>query len=170
MDWLDLLLLAAFVLFPLLQQLLERGRRSSTPPSEPMDTDSQTGPSPIEGERTRQVGLPAEWGGWTPERIEDLDDEERSVEDEEAAEPISPYAATPRPDIPMSTADTVVSLEQLHVDRVAERARFHQQDSSAQLAARAAPVPRLVAMLRGRRRLREAIVVSEVLGPPKSLR
>lgn len=166
MSWVDVLLIAAFVLFPLIQQLLERSRRSQLPPEE----GSQESASPIETEPT---GTP--WGmggeGWTAdEAAEPVGGEELQDEEEEGLrEAESPYGTLARPDVPMSTSVNVVSLEPLHVDHVTEHDRLHRRAVPPALPPTRRPGS-LRDSLRGRRELRRAVILAEVLGPPKALR
>lgn len=63
----------------------------------------------------------------------------------------------------------VVSLEPLVVDREREHLRLHQREKAPPPRARRRAAPALDASLRGKGDLRRAIILSEVLGPPKSL-
>lgn len=164
MSWVDVLLIAAFVLFPLIQQLLERSRRSQLPP----DEGSEEGAPPIE---TAPTGTP--WGmegeGWTPDEASEPVGGEELAEAEGLRAAESPYGTLARPDVPMSTSVNVVSLEPLHVDHGTEHDRLHRRAVPPPLPPTRRPGS-LRDSLRGRRELRRAVILAEVLGPPKALR
>ncbi len=82
-----------------------------------------------------------------------------------------PVMAPQAPPSPPPSPPQVVSLEALEVDRTAEHARFHER-----YVVRPVPNVRhqqqapLAALMQDGSELRRAIILSEVLGPPRALR
>jgi hypothetical protein len=191
MDWIELLLVAVFFGAPLLGRLFQR-----QPPAPPPPIPRSEAPGYAEGPADLQPRLPAPeratlptpvggwsagWGQWpegAPEAAEDeeyTEDEEAIVGDHDLAadsihtreaislEPVtaSEVALRPLPEAP-------VGLDTLEVDRGREHLRFHDKYFKA-----APPPPRpdrLADHLRSRDEVRRAILLAEVLGPPRSLR
>lgn len=174
MNLFEILIVLLFIVLPLLQQVLGRKKDPELPPAEgEEDAEPETARrggtarSPASaappGERsTGEEGWSVDWGAWPAEP-----DEEELVE-VEAEEP--PVEAT-QPRRPRQARDepTVVSLEPLHVDRKAEHARFHARTVHVLPPIRPRQ-PRVAALLRGRGGLRNAVLLSEVLGLPTAFR
>lgn len=173
MDIGDLLFLL-FILLPLLSQLFTRRKGEPELPPPPREDEGWSEPAPEP--RASTATVPADrpfilepeggWGDWAVDVPEGDQSEEGLLPEELGAEEEA---------VRVSEAERVevqvVSMEPLHVDRPAEHARLHR--AMAQVAARRPARPRapaLSAALAGREELRRAILVSEVLGPPKSLR
>ncbi len=194
MDWIELLLVAVFFGAPLLGRLFQR-QPPAPPPTIPR-TDSPgyaepparlpvpagtTLPAPERATLPTPVGgWSAGWGQWPEGAPEDAEDEEE-VEDEEAivgdhdlaadsihtreAISLEPVTATEVALRPLPEAPVALDAE---VDRSREHLRFHDKYFKP-----APPPPRLDRLadhLRSRAEVRRAILLAEVLGPPRSLR
>lgn len=148
MNWFELLLLFFFVVLPLLQQLLQgRGGRDEGDP--PLG-----GEAPETADQSLPEDWSAGWGAWPG----DEDDREQDLPPRPAEPPVPAEPAGP----------TVVSMEDLHVDRKAEQERLRGRPKTLPPPP-AAPPPRLTRLLSGRADLRRAVLLSEILGPPRSL-
>ena len=156
MKW-EILFVLLFVLFPLLQALLGRGGEATRLPSAGEEHD------PFEG--VPRLPIPAE-----AEPFYDEEDhvpgllarrERPAPEPEELHGPpvVSLEPLAPRP-APLRAAHDV------EPSRIAEHARFRRGAQAP--VQRHAPEPRL--RLRGAGDLRRAVLLGEVLGPPRSLR
>jgi hypothetical protein len=191
MNWIELLLVAVFFGAPLLGRLFQRQQpapppvppRSDVPGYAEAPADLQARlPAPARATLPTPVGgWSAGWGQW-PEGAseeeagdeEDTEDEEGIVGDHDLAadsihtreaislEPVtgSEVALRPLPEAP-------VALD-AEVDRSREHLRFHDKYFKA-----APPPPRqdrLADHLRSRAEVRRAILLAEVLGPPRSMR
>lgn len=182
MDFLELLILAAFFLFPLL------GRLFGGKPQEPLPSPEEEEWEPEELEAAARApverpqvlkaedvsGWSAEWGDWPGEekREEKQDEEAQPLEvifpvEAVSMEPVAPEPVPVRAERPVPAA-VPRTLEALRVDRKAEHARFHErvQVAPAPRARRAGGIP---ALLRDPRHLRQAVILAEVLGPPRAL-
>ena len=197
MDLIEILVLLAFIFFPLLQAVLEKLGKGG----------KESLPSPPEGEESgehAQVGAPdpsragdvspgaqeswsTGWGSWpglegttvdveTAEREEALDALEaltaEEVVTEDQADELVGYqerlAAREMPEAARVSVP-VVSMEPLRVDRRAEHRRFHEQVSTAPaLPRRSRPAPLRRALLEPAE-LKRAVLLNEILGPPRSL-
>lgn len=181
MDVVELLILAAFFLFPLLGRLFGgKPQEPLPPPEEEWEPEGEEAPRPpAERPRVFKVedgsGWSAEWGDWPGEEKaeEEQDDEAQPVEvifpvEAISLEPVAPQPVPVRPERPVPAA-VPRTMEALTVDRKAEHARFHQrvQVTPAPPARRAGGIP---ALLRDPRHLRQAVILAEVLGPPRALR
>lgn len=199
MDLIELLLLLAFVFFPLIQALLEKLRKGRGDAQLPPPPQEEVGaPQARVERRSTQVTVPAPpaevpdghgqeewssgWGIWPGEEgsvteareaMEDLSAEEVVTEDQ--ADELIAYqerlAARQMPEAARVTVP-VVSMEPLRVDRKAEHRRLHERLSPV-----ATHQPRLPphaaglgAALRTSDELRRAVLLSEILGPPRALR
>lgn len=190
MNVIEILVLLAFILFPVLQALLERagkGREQDTlPPPEP-DVEEEAParvvvverPQPQTARGSSTEHWSAGWGSWPGEEegeeeiraIEALSAEEVITEDQ-ADELIAFQERYAAQQIPEATRVTVpvVSMEQLRVDRGAEHRRFHDRVAETpRPAPRVAPEP-LRRVLRRPAAVEQAILLAEVLGPPRSMR
>ncbi|MEW5926536.1 MAG: hypothetical protein AB1941_03555 [Gemmatimonadota bacterium] len=192
MDWIELLIVIVFFGAPLLGRILQRGQPAPPPtlpggeapgyaePQAPaLPAPARTGaglPAPA----GRAGGWSAGWGQW-PEVVTE-EDEEELVDDEEgiagdhdlaadsihtreaiSLEPVTEVEGMLRP-LPQA----VVALDTSEVDRAREHLRFHDKYFKA-----APPPPRpdrLADHLRSRAEVRRAVLLAEVLGPPRSLR
>lgn len=184
MSLVELLVLLALVFFPLLQALLEKmgvGRREETLP-EPQESAADPPVATMERPRPAAKGrLPettaeegawsAGWGEWPVETLEDLSEEE--VVTEEEADELIAYqeqlaerggSEAARVTVP------VVSMEPLVVDRSAEHRRFHERVMPPPPPRPRQPGQALDGVLRHPAALRQAIILSEVLGPPRALK
>ncbi len=178
MDLLEVILFLVFVGAPLLGRLLQ-GKTQPPPDSLP----------PFPEEREEREGIPFEipapQGGWSAEweQWPESDEEEkaeapvavlRDAEDEDihtaeavSLEPVTRVEAVRRP-----LPTPVASLDLAEVDRGAEHERFHRK-----IVPRVPRTPRpalrsdgLRDQLRSRSEVRRAVILAEVLGPPRSLR
>ena len=186
MDWIELLLVAVFFGAPLLGRLFQR-----QPPAPPPSLPRSDAPAPPDlqarlpaPERatlpTPVGGWSAGWGQWPEGAPEEAEDEEE-VEDEEAivgdhdlaadsihtreAISLEPVTASEVALRPLPEAPVALDAE---VDRSREHLRFHDKYFKP-----APPPPRLDRLadhLRSRAEVRRAILLAEVLGPPRSLR
>lgn len=187
MNWLELLLVIVFFGAPLLGRILQRNAPPQPPTVPPADAereDIRWVPAPAPQRESlpapaKDGGWSAGWGEWsgleadTDEDAAELAGEDiagdhdlgaDSIHTREAIslEPVTLEEATVRP-LPVT-----VSLEATQVDRSAEHQRFHQKYFKA-------PPPRprsdrLADHLRSRREVRRAVLLAEVLGPPRALR
>lgn len=190
MNLIEILVLLAFIFFPLLQALLERaGKRGGEEPLPPagQEPEIEAPAQVVVAERAHtepaRTSSPehwsAGWGSWPGEEhaeeeirtIEQLSAEEVVTEDE-ADELIAYQERYAARQIPEATRVTVpvVSMEQLQVDRGAEHRRFHDR-----IAVAPRPSPRveqrpLRRILRRPAAVQQAILLAEVLGPPRALR
>ncbi|HEX2188628.1 MAG TPA: hypothetical protein VHG51_06995 [Longimicrobiaceae bacterium] len=185
MDLLELLLVLVFFGAPLLGRLLRRGapQEPQLPPVEtetqdagwlPAPAPARTGPAPA----AEGGGWAAGWGAWpgieTEAEDEEGEDEETALAADDrgpgsihTAEAISLEPVEPR-EVALRPAPVVVSLEATRVDRKAEHQRFHQRLGEA--APRRPPPVRLADQLGSREAVRRAVLLAEVLGPPRALR
>lgn len=187
MDWLQVLFFLLLFVVPLLEQVL---KKRNAPPTDPGDPEQLPPPAPApverrQGERReaeqrqleRREGdrrLPATAGERTPATMPMPAAEESPLErlsrEEAVLEQVAAEEASwlERPEAERVDAP-VISLELLEVDREAEHRRLHDRA----IAEVPAPRPRrsgLAAMLHGSGDLRRAMVLQEVLGPPRSER
>ena len=180
MDIVELLVLLAFILFPLLQALLEKMGvgKPTAPPSPPDEGENETGAVAVERAPARTpVGRSEEsswssgWGAWPGETLEELAAEEVVTEDE-ADELIAYQERLSQRQASEAARMTVpvVSMEPLEVDRVAEHRRFHQRVATKPPIAAPAPSRRLRRMLADQAEARRAVLLSEIIGPPRALR
>jgi hypothetical protein len=175
MSLLELLLLAAFIGFPLLQLLLEK-LKGGEPPEPPPEGRAEEPPIPA---ARREASLPprqeegwsSEWGSWPTETPVELTDEEDAgvQEADELIVPLGRMAAQELSEAARVSVP-VVSLEALHVDRKAEHTRLHARPVSRAATVRRAAAPTIGALLHSPADLRRAIVLAEVLGKPIALR
>jgi hypothetical protein len=177
MDWFSVLLLVIFVVLPLVQQFLQK--REPQRPDLPEQQDWEALPPMSDrgdGAARRRITKVEDvspwsegWGAWPGEAAEQDDDEEMLADEIGMEEPPAPEVLPAQhPPAPL-----VVSMEPLNVDRAAEHQRFHDRYVARP---RAAPPPRpaaahspIAAMLRDPQGMRRAVILSEVLGPPRSL-
>ena len=178
MDLVEILVLLAFVFFPLIQALLEKAAKRGRPPELPPPNRAEQQPLPpvIVAER-RQPGPAAEeswsadWGTWPTEGMEELSSEEVLTE-EQADELIGLQERLAAREVPEAVRVTVpvVSMEQRQIDRSAEHRRFHEPAPApaARPVTRARPIA-IGGALSKPSDLRRAIMLAEVLGPPRAL-
>jgi hypothetical protein len=194
MDWYTLLLIFLFIVLPLIQQFLDkrRGQGELPPEEEELPAPARRQPpraerrelppeTPRARQREEEPSWSEDWGRWpSPVPVEDREQErdwERTapqverIEDRSPPEPLLPVPE-PVPFPARFELPQVISLERLEVDREAEHRRLH-----ARFAATDAPPPsvhrghrRAAGLLQTRGELRRAILLAEVLGPPRSLR
>jgi hypothetical protein len=195
MDWIELLLIAVFFGAPLLGRLFQR-QPPSPPPTIPR-TDSPgyaeaparlpvpagtTLPAPERATLPTPVGgWSAGWGQWPEGASDEEAEDEEGAADEEAivgdhdlaadsihtreAISLEPVTASEVALRPLPEAPVALDAE---VDRGREHLRFHDKYFKP-----APPPPRadrLADHLRSRAEVRRAILLAEVLGPPRSLR
>lgn len=181
MNLVELLILLAFIFFPLIQMLLEKlggnkGRGDQLPPefeqeayTEPFETERQSGvavdEAPVENEWA------AGWGSWpstnlpeepvvaAPRREEAAEVFIRSREQAQAE--VLPEAVRMR--------TPVVSLEPLKVDRAEATARRYPRSKGPPLGPQRRKAV-LESAFRERGSIRQAVVLAEVLGPPRALK
>lgn len=187
MDWFEVLLLFIFFGLPLLQRIFgkhappeerlppvedeygEYGERRHDLPAPPREA----APAPA---KSGGGGWSTEWGEWPG--IETADEEEEQAvaripdiapEPIHTAEAVSLEPVTVREEVvrPLP-APLVKSLEVTELDRKAEHERFHRR--IARPAAAPASPPRMTDQLRSREGVRRAVLMAEILGPPRSLR
>lgn len=178
MKW-EILFVLLFVLLPLLQALLGRG---GEPPRLPSPEDAREEHDEFAG----APPLPVPLG---PEPAWDEDDHvpglmarrERPADEEDRVPGLLARRERPAPPPETLDAPVVVSLEPLAArpaplrvaydvepSRSAEHARFHRRTAVQARPERRPSEPRL--SLRGVGELRRAVLLGEVLGPPRSLR
>ncbi|MDQ3557445.1 MAG: hypothetical protein M3409_11820 [Gemmatimonadota bacterium] len=174
MSW-EALLFLVFLLLPLLQGLLER--KKGPPRLPPPDADHE---NELPGEGS---GWAEGWGAWPAEELpeEDAGNEEEAPRRERDRVPILVQPApTPRPE--PAPVPIVVSMEPLAPrpvpvrptrdavpDRAAEHARFHARVEAPAVVRRV--THRTGALqLRNLGEVRRAVLLAEVLGPPRALR
>ncbi|HEX2095608.1 MAG TPA: hypothetical protein VHG28_24640 [Longimicrobiaceae bacterium] len=183
MDWIEVLFVLLFVGFSLLGRVAQRKPPPGQTLPSPRESDAPTPglPAPTPNGAPAPApsgggGWSAGWGEWPGVDEEEGADEEVSVASDDrnaeviheaeavSMEPVGASEETLRP-LPVRAEE---SLEALQVDRAAEHERFHQRYLQE------APAPRhreaLAGQLRSRGELRRAILLAEVLGPPRALR
>jgi hypothetical protein len=184
-DPLTLLLVVVFFVLPLLQQMAEKRRKRGPrlPPLELPDEASRREAPRVRLERG-EGGWSVDWGAWPTEAQDAPAEREESpyedpygagyemlparIEAQPREVTVAEPAASPAP-ILRDRASRAVSLESLEVDRATEHARLHRRISEPVTPRRPAPTSL------GRRLLvpseaRRALLLAEVLGPPRSLR
>lgn len=170
MDWFQILMLLVFFGLPLLGKLMEKGQPPTLPP---VGQGEALPPAP----RPRVFRVEDVSGGWEewPSGDEEAPgvlstaEESQELHTAEAVslEPLAPEAVRVRPGRALPSEP--MSVEVLEVDWEAEQRRFHQRYLERKGEA---PPARHGAFpdLRGdRAALRRAMLLSEVLGPPKAL-
>jgi len=195
MGWLELLFVALFFGAPLLGRLFEKKPPTLPPP--PLPRSDAPGYSPAPGDLQPRFSVPARaslpapagtaggwsagWGQWPEGASEeedaaegggleegvagdhDLDVDSIHTREAVSLEPVSAAEAAVRP-----LPEAPVGLDATEVDWNREHVRFHDKYFKP-----AAPPPRtdrLADHLRSRAEVRRAILLAEVLGPPRSLR
>ncbi len=187
MDLVELLVLAAFIFFPLLQALLEKlggSRRQELPPEWEVDQEDTEGPvatverrDTVAADSDKDTSWSAGWGEWPgtataeAEQLEDLTAE--SVVTEEEAEEIL-YHQIRVPDERMSEAARVtvpvVSLEPAERPRTREPRAPRVEVAPPPDRARAQRRNQFSRILHDEVTLRRSVMLAEVLGPPRALR
>lgn len=195
MDFFSLLLLIVFIVLPLVQEVLKRRRPPPRVPGEdlPGEPHPQNSDRDLQAARERAIELrgDGQTGGWSGDWGEWPDEGEAGDEAvpvlREAAPPPLEREPAPRAiarvervqDVTLEVLPEqhpppplVISLEPTRIDRAAEHQRFHDKVYAA--AVPLPPRPALArdsfaALLRDQRGVRRAIIVSEVLGPPRAL-
>lgn len=161
MEWSELLLVLLFVVLPLLQQLLER-RGPKRPPTEEELEALEEYEGAIEPERSVPALPHAETAGELARR---------EVLDEEAARELAALQRRLPPEtVPeaVRVSAPVVSTEAPGTSRRSRRTPRTDPLPAAE-PPRSRSAPRVEPLLRGREELRRAVLLSEILGPPKSL-
>jgi len=173
MDWAQLLVLFILVGIPLLEflgrVLTQRGGDGAPPPPEleatATETPDETGAAT--GERT-EPDWPMGWGerpapAPTNEEPREMGEEALDTDGRELPFPHDEPEAE-------RVSAPVVSLEPTEVDHDAGRGRSRRIAPASAVPALRATQPRLGAQIRSREDLRRAIVLMEVLGPPRGFR
>lgn len=170
MDLGEILFLLVLFALPVLEQLFSHWRGARRPPPPPAEPETGAAP-PAEKPRLR-VEPVGGWGDWTVALPESEAGAPEEIVDEEEAAARAPRAERARvPEEPEAerVAVQVVSLEPLQVDRPAEHVRFHRTLEAPALRRPARRAPRLAAALADRDDVRRAVLLAEVIGPPKGL-
>lgn len=179
MDLGQILVIVLFLLFSLVQFFLERrggGRTLPPPPEDAEEERYRAEPReaaepirfPFPPEEPLPAPAPEPWMEGVPEEVT-----AEAPADEEAVDLAELRPPRPVEHVPEAVRvyDPVVSLEPLHVDRPAEHQRFHRRVAAPDAVAAPAPTgPSVAAALRAPGALRRAVLLAEVLGPPRSLR
>lgn len=188
MDWIELLLIAVFFGAPLLGRLFQRQPPAPPPPlprsDAPAPADLQARlPAPAGATLPTPVGgWSAGWGQWPEGASEEEDAAEEEGADEEGGfadhdlaadsihtrEAISLEPVTGSEVVLRPLPEAPVGLDTAEVDWSREHVRFH--DKYFKPAPPPPRVDRLADHLRSRAEVRRAILLAEVLGPPRSLR
>ena len=181
MDLTDLILLLVFAGFPLLQFVLERlgGKKPPPPDIDPQEDDPEFPGFPAEPAAPQTATLPGSaqdrWSegadAWSAETLESLASEE-VVSEREANELIALQERAASMRIPEATRVhvPVVSLESLQIDRKEEHGRFPRRVAPKPPEVRPSAAATVRETLLSPRELRRAIILTEVLGPPVSMR
>lgn len=181
MNVIELLVLLAFVLFPLLQGLLEKlGKRGEQLPPEydpeayRTSTDVELGEQIGAGAEGASGGWSSGWGEWTTEELPEELQIEGPVTEREAErflrtrESLDTREAAQLPEAVRVQAP-IVSMESLEVDRKAEHRRLHARMRPADPPAVRRRLTPLETALRTRSGVQQGIVLAEILGPPRAL-
>ena len=189
MDVVELLVLLAFIVFPLIQALLEkmmgRGRRELPPEWESEQESPEEGavlveraePSATDSAADEDVSWSAGWGEWpgtTTVEAEELEEltAESVVTGEEAEEIL--YRQIRVPDERMSEAARVkvpvVSLEPTRRERTREAPSARMELAPPVGRTRSRRRNRFSRILHDETELRRSVMLAEVLGPPRALR
>ncbi len=170
MEMLLVWVLVAVVLFLLASGGISRSRR--------LEAARRSRPLPGMPERLPAItnaadGWSAEWGAWPSEPDEEEMGAEREEIRPEAPVPIVFEEAisreiAPRDLPPPAVAPVIISLEPVRVDRRAEHERLHRLNRATPAPDAPPPIP-LATQLRQRSELRRALILAEVIGPPRSL-
>lgn len=182
MNVIELLILLAFIFFPLIQIVLEKlgGNRGEQLPPDYDPESYQTTTEMEAGGVLQAEAEPVEGGwssGWSEWPTEELPDElqiEGPVSDREAERFLRMRESLDTPDTPalpeaVRVQVPVVSLESLTVDRAAEHRRLHARVRAATPPSARPPQNPLGVALRSRSGVRQAVLLAEVLGPPRAL-
>lgn len=166
MDWIQVGFLLLFIVLPLLQGLAGRMRR---PPAD--GEPSASLPEIVTREPdAAPVDDTSAWDAWfEPHAGEAGQGEERLAEEIQPVEAISleQFDEAPVP-VVLERVVHMAAPEPVEIDRDAEHVRFHSRFPTAvQPPARSETLPE---RLRRPGELRRAIILAEVLGPPRSLR
>lgn len=195
MDLYTILLIIFFVVIPLIQQVLEKRKGELPPPDLDERIEPQRRPSPA----TRGDGWSGEWGEWPSQPEEDevqwepWQAEPRDSPPAPAPQPTAAPRPAPAP-APPPEAPPEPLWQQARVEvKREERPVFIRPDTSrvvsledveASSINRPRRAPSVLAappghrrrgtraerLIRSRNRLRAAVILSEVLGPPRSMR
>jgi hypothetical protein len=185
MSLLELLLLAAYIGFPLLQLQLEK-LKGGAPPEPPPEEPAEEPPIPAARSKPslpplarskpslpprQEEGWSSGWGSWPTEApVEPTGEEDVGEHEAEELIALQRRMASRQPSEAVRVTVPVVSLEALHVDRKAEHARLHARPVTRPATVRRAAAPTIGALLHSPADLRRAIVLAEVLGKPMALR
>lgn len=199
-DWISVLFFVFFIVLPLLQQLTQKRKPPLDAPEDEAEWELPEHTSRGEVRRDRDAAeWEDEWSNGEEGEVTreqnawealDLEDLFRETPPEPRPEPGPAPAPRPEPlptprseprvqlperplpaPVPPPRAEpVVVSLEALEIDRAAEHRRFHDAYVRSTPPARVEPRRPVAVGFRSPRELRRALVLSEVLGPPRSLR
>lgn len=176
MDWLSLLLIALVVISVIRKvyqgmQTMPAPRGGGARPLPGGDPE----PLPLEAAPSSWSSGWGDWPGALPELVDEAEAEEASWEAVTETTAGVPILVPELPvEVPVrleaeTVALPVISLEPLEVDREAEHHRLHQRLRAAPPAPPLRPRRASAPRLRSRAELRRAVVLAEMLGPPRAL-
>jgi len=166
MDWFEILMVVVFFGLPVLGQLLEKQKKPPPGELDPEPWDEApvaTLPAPTPGVPRETAEEWEEWAEDEEAEVEVLPEDDRNAEVIHPVEAVSlePVAPAPEPVRPV--------LETLQVDWEAEHKRFHERYVDRKETP-ARHTETLAARLRHPEEARRAVLLAEILAPPKALR
>lgn len=185
MDFVEILVLLAFILFPMLQALLEKlggARRTEIPPEWEVEQEGSEAPvGTLERPETKledpDSGWSDGWGEWPGMAPEDAGAlEELSAQPvvtaEEAEEILHERRRIPQERVSEAARVTapVVSLERVDLPRVREGRSTRPLAAAPPRRARRRRDNLFAHILHDDAELRRSVLLAEILGPPRSLR
>ncbi len=159
MDLFTILFAIAFVLLPLLQKIFGKAdEEADVPPEDSREPQQRVGEA---------GGWSTDWGDW-PEEVPAAEEEVVEMLPEEA------FSHEMRVPEAVRVASPVVSMEPLHVDHSVDYQRSSTKKAPSRPARTRRPkysvhAPTHAQALRDPKGLRRALVLSEILGPPRAL-
>ena len=171
MDWIQVLFILLFILLPLIQGVAERRRR---PPSE--EDPSATLPDIATREPVASSGDDTSaWDAWFEPQLGEMRQVQTEQGEERLAEEIQPFEAVSLEQFEQAPEPIVLERpvpaalpEPVVIDRAAEHGRFHDRYlAPVEPSIRSETLPE---RLRKPGELRRAILLAEVLGPPRAMR
>lgn len=170
MDWIQVVFILLFIILPLIQGLAERRRGpSNQEPSATLPDIATREPEATPADET------SAWDAWFEPNAGNTRQLEVGQGEERLAEEIPPFEAISLEQFDEVPVPVVLERvipdalpEPVEIDRTAEHARFHSRfPVVVQPSPRSETLPE---RLREPGELRRAILLAEVLGPPRSLR